>query len=626
MILYSDTVGNFIHSCSGPNPIIGGMLLDKFKAQHIGGGSMSEYNSWIHSLPKVAEALKDEAIPKDAGVGVEYKLIDTNQRVDFLIYGNDDNDRENVILIELKQWSSAKRSSLKNYVVTDGGHGVDDYWHPSYQAFNYANIMKCFNEYIYNNKVGVNACSYLHNMPEGYEVLLKNEKDYPLVHEAPSFLQDDQKKLSEFITRYIKKPYSRNTLYEIDSSQIRPSEGFSKMVADAIHGEPFFSYDAEQAYSVSKIVSEVQEALEKQERRTIIVRGGPGSGKSIVAINALGQLMYPKDSSPRRNACYVTANFTPRTYFGDILTQGSFTKKVIKELFKTPAAFAKSAAYDFDCVIVDEAHRMLKWKFGWGVRKETDVIDRLFNASRVNVFLIDEDQIVTTSDDLSIRQIKEYAEKYGSKVIEDDRMILSSQFRCVGGEQYISFVNHFLGYKNDFVSLKGMKYKLKIMNSMKDMMKEWKNLWNNGHQIRLMSGYTHEWVSQYEPDKYDFVYDDGTNLRWNIKKSDRAAILDDSQKMNVFCIHTIQGLEVEYAGVIIGKDLTYNKETGKIEFHKEMIARSDSASGIRTADAALAEKLIRNTYKVLLTRGVKGTFIYAEDDALREYLKQLIKN
>ena len=624
MILYSDTVGNFINSCQGPNPVIGQLLLDKFKAQHIGGGSNSEYNSWIHSLPKVAEALKDNAIPKEAGVGVEYKLIDTKQRVDFLIFGNDNENNENVILIELKQWSEARKSALRDYVVTNGGHGVDDYWHPSYQAMNYANIMKDFNEYIYTNKVQVNACSYLHNMPEGYEVILKSEKNFPLVHEAPTFLKDDQKKLTEFISKYIKKPYSHNTLYEIDSSRIRPSEGFSKMVADAIEGEPFFSYDAEQAYSVSKIVSEVQEALETGERRTIIVRGGPGSGKSIVAINALGQLMNPKDGSPRRNACYVTANFTPRTYYGDVLTKKK--KKDIKELFKTPAAFAKSAAYDFDCVIVDEAHRMLKWKFGWGIGKGVDVIDRLFNASRVNVFLIDEDQVVTTSDDLSIKQIKEYAAKYGSRVIEDDRMILSSQFRCVGGEQYIAFVNHFLGYTNDFVSLKGMKYKVGIMDSMKDMMKKWSELWDSNHQMRLMAGYTHEWVSPYDLDKYDFKYEDGTNLRWNIKKADRAAILDDTQKENVFCIHTIQGLEVEYAGVIIGKDLAYNKERGRIEFHKEMNARSDSASGIRTADDALAEKLIRNTYKVLLTRGVKGTFIYAEDDNLREYLKQLVKN
>lgn len=623
MILYCDTVGNFINSCSGVNPVIGTLLLKKFQDNRLGGGSTGEYNSWIHSLPKVADALSDSSIPKDAYVGVEYKLIDTKQRVDFLIYGKDESDKENVVLIELKQWSDVKRSSLKDYVLTDGGHGMGDYWHPSYQALNYANIMKCFNEYIYMNDVEVNACSYLHNMPEGYSTVLTDEKSFPMVHLAPAFLQDDKKKLSDFISRYIKKSYP-NTLYEIDASRIRPSEGFSKMVADAIRGESFFSYDSEQSYSVSKIVSEVKEALDKGERRTIIVKGGPGSGKSIVAINALGQLLNPKDGSPRRNACYVTANFTPRTYFGDILTK-DFTKKAIKELFKTPAAFAKSTAYDFDCVIVDEAHRMLKWKFGWGVQRNVDVIDRLFNASRVNVFLIDEDQVVTTSDDLSIHQIREYADKYGSKVIEDDRMILSSQFRCVGGERYIEFVNKVLGYKNDYVSLKGIRYDVKIMDSMIDMMKEWQKKWDSGHQMRLIAGYTHEWVSQNNSALFDFDYGNGVQLKWNVKKADRAALLDDTQKKNVFCIHTIQGLEVEYAGVIIGKDLAYNKEKGEIEFHPENIAESDSASGIRTADKALAEKLIRNTYKVLLTRGVKGTYIYCEDKALNEYLKNIVK-
>lgn len=624
MILYCDTVKNFIDSCQGFNPVIGQMLLNKFKSNNLGGGGSSEYNSWIHSLPKVAEALKDPSIPKDANVGVEYKLIDTRQRVDFLIYGKDENDIENVVLIELKQWSSVKRSTLKDYVNTDGGHGNDDYWHPSYQAYNYANIMKAFNEYIYTNNVEVNACSYLHNMPEGYETILNDDKSYPLVHIAPSFLEDDQKKLSEFIAKYIKKPY-KQTLYEIDGSRIRPSEAFSKMVADSIKGKPFFSYDAEQSYSVSKIVDEVQEALEKGERRTIIVKGGPGSGKSIVAINALGQLLHPQDGKERRNACYVTANFTPRTYFGDVLTD-DFTKKAIKELFKTPAAFAKSSAYDFDCVIVDEAHRMLKWKFGWGVGRNVDVIDKLFNASRVNVFLIDEDQVVTTSDDLSIKQIREYAKKYGSKIIEDGRMILSSQFRCVGGERYIDFVNKILGYTNEFVSLKGIHYDVRIMDSMTDMMKEWEKKNKAGHQLRLIAGYTHEWVSQDDEEQYDFSYDNGNVLlKWNVKKADRAAVLDDKQRKNVFCIHTIQGLEVEYAGVIIGKDLTYNKDTDKIEFHPEMNARTDKASGIRAAEPGLAERLIRNTYKVLLTRGVKGTYIYAEDEALNEHLKELIK-
>ena len=623
MILYCDTVNNFINSCSGADPIIGKQILEKFQQKGLGSKSQSEYNSWIHSLPKVASALNSTLIPQDAYVGVEYKLIDTKQRVDFLIYGKDNDDKENVVIVELKQWSEVKKSNLANYVVTNGGHGDDDYWHPSYQAYNYANIMKNFNEYIYTNSVYVNACSYLHNMDNGYEGILKDESKFPLVHEAPSFLKDDEAKLTEFIAKYIKKSY-KQTLYEIDGSRIKPSAGFSKMVSDSIKGTPFFSYDAEQAYSVARIVNEVREALNNNEKKTIIIKGGPGSGKSIVAINALGQLLNPQDGSERRNVCYLTANFTPRTYFGDILTE-DFTKKAIKELFKTPAAFAKASKNDFDCVIVDEAHRMLKWKFGWGVKRDVDVIDKLFNASRVNVFLIDEDQVVTASDDLSIKQIKEYANKYGSTVIEDDRMILSSQFRCVGGEAYIEFVKKALGYDNEFNSLKGIKYEVKVLDSMKEMETLLKKKNSSNHTMRLMAGYTHEWVSENDLTKYDFEYDDGVNLQWNIKKADRVAILDPNQSENVFCIHTIQGLEVEYAGVIIGKDLTYNKDTHKLESHKEANAKTDSASGIRTSDDALAERLIRNTYKVLLTRGVKGTYIYCEDEALKEHLQMLLK-
>jgi DUF2075 family protein len=625
MIIYCDTVRNFIDDCSETNPYIGQRLNDEFKKRRIGGGANSEYNSWIHSLPKVAKVLNDNAIPKDVYVGVEYKLIDTKQRVDFLIYGKDENDIENVVLIELKQWSTVRRSTMKDYVYTDGGHGSDNYWHPSYQAFNYANIMKSFNEYIYENKVGINACSYLHNMDDGYKGILNDQKSYPLVHEAPTFLKDDQKKLAEFIFKYIKKPY-KQTLYEIDGSQIKPSATFSKMVVDAIKGQPFFSYDAEQSYSVSRIVDEVQEALGHNERRTIIIKGGPGSGKSVVAVNALGQLLHPENGEKRRNVCYVTANFTPRTYFGDILVQNDFTKRAIKELFKTPAAFAKTGEIDFDCIIVDEAHRMLKWKFGWGIKKDIDIIDNIFQLSRVNVFLIDEDQVVTTSDDLSIKQIKEYADKYGSIIIEGDRLNLTSQFRCVGGEKYIDFVNKILGYENNFSTIRNIRYDVKIMDSMDEMMKEWKKWNDKGHQFRLLASYTHEWISKDNENLYDFDYENGKiKLKWNIQRSDRSAILDQDQIQNVFCIHTIQGLEVEYAGVIIGKDITYNKVTREIEYHKDKIAKSDNASGIRTASDELARRLIRNTYKVLLTRGVKGTYIYAEDDDLREYLKAVVK-
>lgn len=629
MIIYSNTLENFRNDCNGTVPPIGMILRSRFEEKHISGGQDREYKSWINSLPELAKALDDSSLDPNIGVGVEYKLIDTKQRIDFLLYGLDECNKENVIVIELKQWSEARRSNLQDCVYTFGGRGDDDYWHPSYQAFNYANIMKYFNQYVYDNKVNISACSFLHNMPEYYDSIFEDTKIFPLVIEAPAFLKDDKQRLIEFIKKFIRKPClkGKDTLYEIDQSNIVPSKEFANMVYDAIKGEPFFTYDKEQAFSVSKIVSEVNEALAKNERRTLIVRGGPGSGKSIVAINALGQLMNPKDGSRRKNACYVTATFTPRTYYSEILTGQDFTKKAIAELFKSPAVCVKAPANSFDCIIVDEAHRMFSWKYGMGVGRDVDIIDKLFNASRVNVFFIDEDQMITTTDFLSISKIKEYAAKYGSKVIEDDRMILSSQFRCVGGEQYIEFINNLLEFPNEFNSIKKIHYQVKCFDSIGDMMREVNKINSSGtHEVRLMAGYTHEWVSKTNPNLYDFSYpQDNVYLRWNIRKADRAAVLDKDQINNVFCVHTIQGLEVEYAAVIIGKDLTYDEEKGCLVFHKEQIAKSDRASGIRTTDDETAKKLIRNSYKVLLSRGVKGTFIYAEDPVLRKHIKDLMK-
>lgn len=130
---------------------------------------------------------------------------------------------ESVVIIELKQWSPVSRSSLPDCVKTYGGHGIDDYWHPSYQAYNYANIMKNFNEYIYTHKVDIEACSYLHHMPEGYQGILNDTKAFPFVHEVPCFLQDDELKLADFISKYVKKAYTQ-TLYEIDASHMKKAD------------------------------------------------------------------------------------------------------------------------------------------------------------------------------------------------------------------------------------------------------------------------------------------------------------------------------------------------------------------------------------------------------------------
>lgn len=626
MIIYQETIGTFIDQC------LAGVIADKVKEEvkkrHVGAGGPKEVNAWAHSLPVlVKDVLNDPDIDKNIDVAIEYKLVTSGERVDFIVYGKGPDGHSALVSVELKQWSYAKKSNLPNFVLTNThGEVIEDHWHPSVQAYNYRSILKAFNEYIYENGVDLESCAFCHEMPDVYAFLMKDERLYPIIHSSPIFLKDDARKLAEFIKKYIKYP-SKSLLYEIDNSAIRPSAEFSKTFLSAIAGNEMLTCDSEQSYSIAKVVSEVNEAIHDGMRRTIIIKGGPGTGKSVVAINILGKLLNPSDGGPRRNACYVTPNYTPREVFSNIMVNGDYKKTSIRNVFKKMSSFVGSSEGDFDCVILDEAHRGFSWKFGYGVGREVDMIDRLFYASKVNVFFVDEDQVVTKDDYLTADVIKKYAAKYGSTVIEGERLCLTSQFRCLGGENYISFVNSLLGYDDKRTILAPSKYDFRLYEDPMSMFEAIKEMQRSKTGVsRLVAGYTHEWVSkdhdEEREDDYDFEYPEfGLRLKWN-KHQNLPFVDDPSQNERVGCIHTIQGVDLSYCGVIIGKDLRY--ENGRLVFDKTQNARSDTVSGIRTADDALAERMIRNSYKVLLTRGIKGTFVYCEDAGLSNYMKSLI--
>ena len=116
---------------------------------------------------------------------------------------------------------------------------------------------------------------------------------------------------------------------------------------------------------------------------------------------------------------------------------------------------------------------------------------------------------------------------------------------------------------------------------------------------------------------------DGFKAKWNLA-NDKIWAINPKSFEEVGCIHTAQGLEFDYVGVLIGKDLYYDPADGKVKTNKLAISRDDRSSGIRTASDNEARRLILNTYKTLLTRGQKGCFIYCEDKELRDYIKSYL--
>ncbi|NLB48960.1 MAG: DUF2075 domain-containing protein [Erysipelotrichia bacterium] len=604
--------------------------------------------SWENSLPEIALALKDSGLDDDIDVAVEYRLKHSMERLDFLIYGVDESNNKNMVIVELKQWSQVQRVDSLNKVFTMVAKGVfEDHFHPSYQAYNYAGQLRSFNEYVQNEKVGIESCSYCHNMDSGFKGVMGDVSLFPFIPNSPVFLSGDGDKLKKFVKKYVSKK-CHEILYEITNARTVPSDDFAKLIRDALSGNQMYTLDDRQSYALSAIVDTIKEAIFYDQKKTIIIKGGAGTGKSIVAINALGQLCSPKKKSQRITTFYVTVNSAPRkTMFNSLKYGKAFQIGYLRDLFKYPTAFVNRPKNEVPCIMVDEAHRLFKWKGGIGVRSGVNMLEEIINTARVSVFFIDDNQAVTTDDYATIDNIKVLAKQCRSQVVEGEQLELMSQYRVQGGYNYIQTIKYFLGLSdNKTIFAANNSYDFQVFDDPNDMFEaiKTKDVESQEEQAarectivpqpekfngrcRVVAGYTYEWAS-------NRAIRDGVNdviipskkfaKKWNLQFGTGVTAyswVDDPLSINeIGCIHTCQGVDLNYCGVIIGKDIVYRD--GKIQFDKTEHAKTDR-SGIRTAEDELAERLIKNTYYVLLTRGVLGTYVYCEDQALNEYLKTL---
>ncbi len=663
MIVYQETIGKFIDHCrdvdaNGECKQIADIIQREMINAGLGAANESQMRAWRRSLPIVAKALKGTSMDRNIDVAIEYKINQQKNRIDFLVYGTDENGQRNVIIIELKQWSRVQKSALSRHVLANVGEGrMEDHWHPSYQAQNYANCIEGFNINVKKESINLHACSYLHNMPNGYRTFMESEEAFPLVkRSSPCFLEADANKLVAFLEKYVKKPQN-DILYEIDLSELAPTKQLAGMLKSALRGNEFFSYDDNQSYAVATIVAKTKEAIELNKKTVIIIKGGAGTGKSIVALNALGQLVHPKEG-PSINAAYFTTNGAPRYLYLEELIKGierhRRKKQKTKEELEAQAlgAFLKNTTVlkgggenDFKCGIFDEAHRIFDFKGGTGVRKDDHIFEQTVRKCLVSVFFIDEDQAVTCDDYATIERIREVAHKYHADIIEDPRLELTSQFRCMGGEDYTSFIKSFLGYNADHPRYKlDARYDFRVFDDASEMMElirqkdeeekaaiaERKGLLFDDNtesgRCRVVAGYTFKWISKKEDrdgPSYDIVLDNGKfRAKWNLFRAIDYSWLNDPESVNeVGCVHSSQGLDMNYCGVIIGDDLVYRD--GHICIDTETHPSKDRAF-FSTTPRDVVRKIIRNTYNVLLTRGMKGTYVYCKDKALGEYLKSLI--
>jgi len=580
----------------------------------------AEYSSWRNSLGNAMyHAMNTDEIPGEAGVAIEYRVNGRAFRIDFMLSGKNHTGKESLVIIELKQWTDIEFSDLAEHVRTYVGGGIKDKPHPSYQAWSYLSHLKMYNEYIYETEVEVKACAYLHNCDDPSVVNASRYEEK--INEVPVFIKGQGPELRSLISSNIKEGTGTSLLERIDSAVIRPSQQLADAVGSMLKGHEEFVLLDEQKTVLEKIVKATNDSLTGQ-KRVIIINGGPGTGKSVISINALARL-----TGQRLNARYVTPNAAPRAVFESKLKK-IFAKADLRSLFSGSGSFTETSAESFDTLIVDEAHR-LKMKSGMFKNLGENQVKEIIKSAHTAVFFIDEAQKVTWSDVGEISMIEEQARLAGALI---ERLELTSQFRCGGSDDYMAWLDETLGVHANTANYFSLdKFDFQIFDSpveLHETIKE-KNKINN--KSRVVAGYCWDWVSQKKPELSDITIDEfGYKATWNLTSDGGEWIISPKSVEEVGCIHTCQGLEVDYIGVIIGRDLI--AIDGILKTDPSARAKTDkSLAGFKKelkedpiSAEIKADEIIRNTYRTLLSRGMKGCYVYFVDPATAEYFKKLL--
>ena len=614
MLIYEATKLQFLHD--NDHSLIEEVIHDKYTKATGKKVGASEIRSWRESMRYMALVLRDTGIPVDTGIAVELQLPQSSKRIDMTISGFGDDGQKNIVVIELKQWSSIEVSAKDAVVSTYLGGGLREKPHPSYQAWSYVSLLEGFNELVSTGDILVQGCAYLHNYSPDGKIDSPHYSEH--IQKAPLFLKglEERNKLGDFIKKHVKFGDNKQVLYELDSGKIRPSKELSNSLSGLMKGNQEFVLIDDQKIVYETCVAVAREAT-PENPKVIIIDGGPGTGKSVLAINLLVRL-----TALSLNCRYVTKNSAPREVYKAKLT-GTLKQTQFSNFFTGSGSYIETAPNAFDTLIVDEAHR-LNVKSGLYSNLGTHQVKELIDSAYCTVFFIDEDQRIALNDAGTKETIHHFAEKKNADVIE---LALTSQFRCNGSDGYLSWLTNTLGLRetaNEILS--PAEYEFKVFDDPSAMHLAIVEK-NSTNKARVVAGYCWPWNSKKNAQAWDIVIDSNYSRRWNLSEDGNLWIITPSSIDQVGCIHTCQGLEVDYIGVIIGPDLIVRNgivqclPLERDRYDKTMRGYKRLLKEQPLETTALGDRLIKNTYRTLMTRGARGCYVYSQDKETRAYFQ-----
>jgi len=306
MLVYEGVKSSFINDVD--LNLITDKILSRFKEVFHRSTGESEVNSWRESMLRMRGVLADNEIPDNAGVAIEFNIPHTSNRIDFMLSGYDKNKQNSIIIIELKQWIHADAVEGKDGVVsTFTGKALREVTHPSYQAWSYASLINSYNQEVYDRNVGLHPCAFLHNyeLSDNDPINSAQYKDY--IDVAPMFGSKDFEKLRDFIKKYVVEGDDKEGLYIIENGKIKPSKMLQDSFSSVLKGNKEFVLIDDQKVIYEEALRIGINAHLHNKKSVLIVEGGPGTGKSVLAINLLRQFL-----NRSLNSFYVTKNSAPR--------------------------------------------------------------------------------------------------------------------------------------------------------------------------------------------------------------------------------------------------------------------------------------------------------------------------
>jgi hypothetical protein len=589
----------------------------------LGMPSMGERRSWRHSLPVLARDLRDAGLGS-VEVMPEFRLPLSSKRADVVLAGvHPATGDPSYVVVELKQWSTAHTWQGHDALVDVPGAPYGPALHPSLQVAGYANYLRDFVAVLAERPDSVAAVAYLHNASDDDVEDLRASAG---TLGARLFTGQRRGELHDFLRSRLGPDSGIAAADRLLASRIAPSKQLLAVAADEIRDREQFVLLDEQRVAYELVLAEVDRARHADHKTVVVVAGGPGSGKSVIALSLVGEL-----ARQGRTVLHATGSKSFTSTLRKVAGKGSGRAKSLFTYFNS---FMGAEKNGLDVLVCDEAHRLREKSVNrFTPQRLREVarpqVEELIDAARVPVFLLDQYQVVRPGELGSVAEIEQYATGRGLAFREVN---LTGHFRAGGSEPYIDWVERLLGLRRELPVPwhDEPTFTVDVVDSPGELEARLSAKLARGSGARMTAGYCWPWSDP---------RDDGSLVRdvrigdwarpWNLR-SERSVggappsslwATEEGGFGQVGCVYTAQGFEYDWNGVIVGDDLVWRTDrwVARRRFNRDPDFRNPKRVPDETFD-----RLVRHVYKVLLTRGMVGTLIYSTDDETRQMLRTVV--